>query len=278
MNLLKHENKITNSVIITLLIGILIIITIIIIYFVKGYINGGEIDPSLFGTFGDFIGGVIGTIFTLAATLLILLTYHSQKAELQATNRIAALQSQTQKRQMFESTFFNMLNSLERSRSVVEVSKSQVYLFADYKKEDYVSIGIESFSTFYKYFRKKLKEMTDEYPEQDREENNIFNTVRRSIDTLNIKFYFDQINVIYEYLNSNPELSDRFYYSVIYAQFTKYEKLILFYVGISKIYPAIFKALKEKKEFDRFEFINELPDTRHIEYYGLEDIRGRVNF
>lgn len=271
MNLLKYENRITKSVILTLILGIITILSVIIIYIVKGYINGGEIDPSLFGTFGDFIGGVIGTIFTLAATLLILLTYHSQKAELQATNRIASLQSQTLKRQTFESTFFNMLTFLERSRSALEITKPQAYLFVDYRKEDCLAKGIETFSVYYPYLVIEIKKMNNEYPDQ--EENNIFNSVRRSIDTLNIKFYFDQINVLYEYLESEPELAERIYYSIIYSQFSKYEKLVLFYVGISKIYPAIKKALMDKNEFDRFEFINELSNADHVRYYALEDRR-----
>jgi len=164
-----------------------------------------------------------------------------------------------------------MLTFLERSRSILEITKEQRYLFADFRKEDFIAKGIESFSAIYPYLRKEIKKMNDENP--DRELNNIHNSVRRSIDTLNIKFYFDQINILYEYLDSNQDLADRFYYSLIYVQFSKYEKLVLFYVGISKIYPAIYKSLKEKREFDRFEFINELLDTRHIKYYDLEDYR-----
>ncbi len=53
---------------------------------------GGDIDKTLIGVLGDFIGGIVGTIFTVIATFLIWLTYNSQKVELAETRRLVEQQ------------------------------------------------------------------------------------------------------------------------------------------------------------------------------------------
>lgn len=93
-------------------LGLITLVITISVYVLKGYINGNDIEPSLFGTLGDFIGGIIGTIFTIVATSLVFITYRSQKDELKQTNEIARNQSRTLVLQQFENTFFNLLISL----------------------------------------------------------------------------------------------------------------------------------------------------------------------
>lgn len=92
-------------------LGLTTLVITISVYLFKGYINGNDIDPSLFGTLGDFIGGIIGTIFTIVATSLVFITYRSQKEELTQTNVIARNQGKTLVLQQFENTFFNLLSS-----------------------------------------------------------------------------------------------------------------------------------------------------------------------
>lgn len=53
---------------------------------------GADIDKSLIGVLGDFIGGIVGTIFTIIATFLIWLTYNSQKVELAETRKLVRQQ------------------------------------------------------------------------------------------------------------------------------------------------------------------------------------------
>ncbi len=67
----------------TLLGGILIIFFSTVILFVKGNINfNALLDTDIISAYGTFIGGLVGTLFTLIATLLIYMTYNSQKEEL----------------------------------------------------------------------------------------------------------------------------------------------------------------------------------------------------
>src|SRR6266852_1499060 len=64
-----------------------------------------SIDPSIFGHYGDLIGGLVGTLLAGLSAFLIYITYRSQKAELKATK--AALYDQKN-----ETAIFNMLSTL----------------------------------------------------------------------------------------------------------------------------------------------------------------------
>ena len=55
-----------------------------------------RIDFTTTGQFGDFVGGVVGTIFALAGTLLIFLSFYEQTSQ--------------NKREAFESAFFEMIH------------------------------------------------------------------------------------------------------------------------------------------------------------------------
>src|SRR5690606_4794809 len=90
------------------------------------------------GQFGDFVGGLIGSIWALAGVVLfyVALTeqrfdfatnrkvleaqtealkqqikeFELQREELSETRKVFSIQSETLKKQQFESTFFNLLN------------------------------------------------------------------------------------------------------------------------------------------------------------------------
>ena len=66
------------------------------------------------GTFGDYIGGFVGTIFTIIAALFVWLTYESQKEQLRLSKETAEQQDKTLKQQQFETTFFHMVSELRK--------------------------------------------------------------------------------------------------------------------------------------------------------------------
>lgn len=80
------------------IIAFLFITITTFVLFLKGHINNGDIDFTKFGTYGDFIGGVLGTIFSIIAVLLIYKTYISQKKELELSRTLFSNQN-------FENTF-----------------------------------------------------------------------------------------------------------------------------------------------------------------------------
>lgn len=66
-------------------------------------------DATRWGTFGDFFGGTLNPILSFLALFVVLKTYLSQQKELKETQDILKEQSETQKRQRFENTFFELL-------------------------------------------------------------------------------------------------------------------------------------------------------------------------
>ena len=73
-------------------------------------------DAARWGTFGDFFGGTLNPILSFLALMVLLRTFSMQREELdlqreelKETKIILKEQSETQKRQRFESTFFELL-------------------------------------------------------------------------------------------------------------------------------------------------------------------------
>jgi len=98
-------------------LGLLGLVVTVGIYYYYDHINLNDINNETIGAFGDFIGGVIGTMFALTATLLIWLTYKTQKAELEQT-------SDTLRKQRFENTFFNLLHVQQEIRKNISFETS----------------------------------------------------------------------------------------------------------------------------------------------------------
>lgn len=95
----KKENGIYVKISIALLIiGLVISIYLIIATWRDGFFIWGNnhIDFGITGQVGDFIGGVVGTAFALAGTLLIYLSFKEQINQ--------------NKKEGFESTFFEMIH------------------------------------------------------------------------------------------------------------------------------------------------------------------------
>lgn len=93
---MKSKNK-TNS---NSALIIILVICAIMLFFHCINVPAGRI--SSYGEWGNFIGGVFGTVIAGFACYYVYQTYISQKKELEKTN-------ETSEKQQFESTFFNLV-------------------------------------------------------------------------------------------------------------------------------------------------------------------------
>lgn len=105
-------NKINKIVVWSIFaISVVIILATTYAYYFNGYVlkNTDEylLDTEKLGQFGDFIGGFLGAVLTIVATIFVYNTYISQRTELKEQRNLIASQQ-------FETRFFNMLN-LHRS-------------------------------------------------------------------------------------------------------------------------------------------------------------------
>jgi len=97
INYKVHEDRVLPFALIIIILGFAIILFTILAYAKNGYINPDKfINATIIGTFGDFIGGFVGTIFSLATVLLVYLAYQSQKDELNALNQQGKQQTKIQ--------------------------------------------------------------------------------------------------------------------------------------------------------------------------------------
>ncbi|HEY8780520.1 MAG TPA: hypothetical protein VIM16_02805 [Mucilaginibacter sp.] len=71
------------------IVGVVIIGFTIIIYIKYSHIHlYSDIDKDFFGIFGEFIGGVVGTLFSIVTVILVYLTYSSQQKDVFETKRL----------------------------------------------------------------------------------------------------------------------------------------------------------------------------------------------
>jgi len=103
-NLINYLKK-NLIIIIAVIILIIGISTIIIFAFIKPFNDWSFcINSELFGQYGDFIGGFIGTLFSLVAVIFLYKTLTTQKKSLNK-------QEEAFRINQFETTFFNLLKT-----------------------------------------------------------------------------------------------------------------------------------------------------------------------
>jgi hypothetical protein len=92
-----YDDRVLPFALIVTGLGIAIILFTIAAYIKNGYINPDKfINATIIGTFGDFIGGFVGTLFSLVTVFLVWLAYQSQKDELNALNEQGKQQTKIQ--------------------------------------------------------------------------------------------------------------------------------------------------------------------------------------
>jgi hypothetical protein len=100
-------------VLVVLSLGIIITIYFIVSAAIDGYCIWGKNDYEVTGQFGDFIGGVVGTLFSLAGTLLIYLTF---KEQLKFNNE----QKDFNKQQLDFNNFQQIEKEKDRMREIIK--------------------------------------------------------------------------------------------------------------------------------------------------------------
>lgn len=100
------------KILITTRIAVCLLIGMPITYFITvGHIgeNSFSYDSEIWGTFGDFIGGILNPIIAFAAFYWLTQSVLIQKKELSKTQNILLLTEKTQKTQRFEHLFFSLI-------------------------------------------------------------------------------------------------------------------------------------------------------------------------
>ncbi len=103
------EKNLVRIAIYTLIFGILTIL----IFSIKSPFNDWSfnVNPELFGLYGNFIGGFVGTLFSLVAVFLLYKTLIAQQNTLEKQDESIKHQKISSEIERFETTFFNLLRT-----------------------------------------------------------------------------------------------------------------------------------------------------------------------
>ena len=133
-----------NGAIIALIFIIIGLIIIVVSFFVKPFNDWSfNSNATLFGQYGDFIGGFIGTLFTTAGFVLIYKTFITQREAIE-------LQKKTSTLERNDNLYFNLLNS---QQNITDKIKSYFFTLHDLSKE--ITQTIEG-RDFFSYSKSEL--------------------------------------------------------------------------------------------------------------------------
>jgi len=240
------------------------------------------IDYSLFGAFGDFIGGFLGTILMLLSTLLVVRTFIYQQNVTHNNER----QLETQR---FNDLFFELMNLYHRE--VAELCGQEFNFYQTPNKEK----NAELLKQELRYNDKDFFDVSKEKLQQKYNNGNSFTANRKLAVNLYMSFYieyktkmgayFRTLYRIYDLIdNANiEESSKKNYLKIVRAQLTESELFFLrynamTYYGMNFVkYINKYNILKHLPAFELLEFKDWWNGTHQIEKTGINIIFDYVS-
>ncbi len=214
-----------------------------------------SIKNDLFGQFGDFSGGVLGTIFALISTLLLLRTLYQQQ---QITNENKRL-TETQR---FNDLFFEILNLYQEQTK--ELQDEGIYekevegVLTQYEH----SCNNKDFFDFNMYKVQKSFTPQSSYSKNQREAQNVYSTFFLE-NKSKLAIYYRTLYRIFDLIHNSKlldEESKRNYSKIVRAQLTESELFFLRYNSMTYYgknfiqYLNRYNILKHLPHFELLEF------------------------
>jgi len=278
--------------------GILLFIFGIVIFLWNDSIfnSNGLLNSEKVGQFGDFAGGLIGSIWALAGVILFYVAlneqrqdietnrevlktqvkalekqieeFELQRQELELTRHVFIEQRDTLKIQQFESTFFSMVNLHHQIVGSIDVDITKGgkgFLFDEGPKKDITLTSRDCFQHFYTEFEYYLTEEHKDESEIKRI-NSAYTKFYKEYQS-DLGHYFRNLYNILKFINKkNP--GDKFFYTnLLRAQLSSFELLMLFYNCLSQFGKVKFKPLIEEYHFLQNMPRSPLLDKNHTKLY-----------
>ncbi len=204
-----------------LLLSIALIICPLVLFYCYIGKNGFSNDPTHWGVFGDYFGGVFGTIISIITLYLVYLTYVKQTKIL--------IQSQ------FETSFFSLLNHQNELFNSLKVNT---------KSDNEKLAGLSLISQFSKLLDKNvLDPYHDPMYDAEKDEfylSNIRKRINKEIEycyelipTQQFSSYFRHLYNILKFVDESNVVEKSMYCNILFAQLSDDELLVNFYNCIS---------------------------------------------
>lgn len=270
-----------------LLVGLVLLLVgfVLFIWNDWSFNTSNKLQSEKVAQFGDFVGGLIGSIWALAGVVLfyVALTeqrkdfatnrevlnaqtealkqqireFGLQREELSETRKVFTNQSVTLMKQQFESTFFNLLNlhhSIVNSIDVISYEKKPIHSVKNYLEQmsssgDRVTTtGRDSFVKFKEDLENTYKNITD----KNESELDEFDKVNAAYNYFyerhqsDLGHYFRNLYHIFKFIHNSDIPEKTRYTSLARAQLSNDELFLLFYNSISTNGKKKFKPLVEE--------------------------------
>ncbi len=235
------------------------------------------LDESKMGEFGDFIGGIVGTLVALVGIILYyvalteqrkvikinqdtlnlqisalnnqIIEFKEQREELISTRRIYEQQTKTMKNQQFDSNFYSLLDVyISIKNNLNKLDYNSLDYFQTLYDELESSVVKENSDTFFSSNRKAIEQYTNIYLKNRGNLSSYFKTIYRLIK------FIDEC----DHLKEDEKI---FYSKIVRSQISDSELLMLYYnyhsiYGV-KAQPLILKyrILKHIQRLSKIEFI-----------------------
>lgn len=262
--------------------AILVVITIITVLLSDAKFLGFSKDTSeTLGALGEYIGGVVGSIWSLASIVLFYETLrfqrselklqreelHSQRTEIMEQTNQYILQNQTLLTRRLEGTFFQIINLHNSIVSSLTLDSIEHPFF---KKLDKAINGRYCFYYYYKHFKAIYNDNVDLTGISGSNINEVKELINESFKAFyseyqeDIGHYFRNLFNLALFIDKSKLINKKFYYNIVRSLLSNYELLILFYYCISD-YGEKMKKLAEKYSLFSLIPINEIIDKRHMD-------------
>lgn len=240
--------------------GLFLIIIITAIY---SFTNILPEFKDLFGEYGEYIGGLVGSLWALAGVTLFYEALRFQRTELRMQRHELELQrheiieqTEQSKRQnemievqTFESTFFNLLSL---HTEIVETIELEV---RDYENESEEAAkkytGRDCFVEYYQIFKKVFNFSFEKVTPEDFTPDSMKLLVEYSFRVFfeehqaNLGHYFRTLFTLFNFIDQSNLKNKEFYISLSLSQLSNYELVLLYFHGLSDKNKA-FKPIIEK--------------------------------
>lgn len=264
-------------------------------YFIHFH-SGFSTDHQAWGTFGDFIGGTLNPLLSFLALLALLLTIVLQSKQIELSSKELALsrdeleltrlevkrsadslssQDKNMAAQRAETTFFNLLENLERCRREIRFSS----IPRDISGRDAIE---RIYSTFSDQFLHEVEHDRGVPKLTFRKECQSIEGVKSAYRNFygselgtDLGQYFRLIYHAIKFVDESTSIDNKkFYINILRAQLSRYELCLLMYNAISEFGEQKLLPLINKYELLKHIEVEKIPPKNH---FILEFFSGRLD-
>lgn len=237
-------------------------------YFYENYINiKYSVDLDSASNFGEFIGGIVGTIFSFVGVILLFETLSFQRKEFRLSRSVF-------KHQQFDNTFFELL----------QLHKENVQMFITYDFESYEKKG----RNFFIFQKESLHDHFKPEYSIRRNRKNAIELFRQVYSEYEEEFsiYFKTLYQLYSLIDTSDidEEHKAKYSKILRAQLSSAELFFIRYNAMSDFgknsvyYINKYNILKHLSYYDLLEFTYWWRKLSPIEKNGLNFVIGELKY